>query len=935
MYLDVYHDKNGNKIRSVERGADGVRVFKDVNPEWSFYYTDPDGDHKSIYGEKLSFFNGKKADFWTEKKKHIAEGRSVYESDVTPLFKMMESEYKGADTPKMNITYFDIEVDWSPTRGFAPPDNPFNTITAISLYNSWEEKCYTLVMAPPTITEEEAKKICDSYENTILCPNEAMILKIFLELIRDSDVLTGWNSDSYDIPYIVGRLNMLPKENNVALATKLCHWGVMPQKKLFEKFGKETLTYSLVGRLHLDYLELYRKFTFSELHSYALDVVGDHEVNERKVAYDGSLDDLYKKDFNKFVDYSRQDVFLLKKIDDKLKFIELVNTMAHENCIPLPKTLGAVHLSDHAIILEIHDRGFVVNDRVKKMDEDDIQDAYDPIDDGHDEPVAVKKGRKKLPTHREAAAIISTKIAGAYVADPIKGLSKWLGSVDITSLYPSVIMALNISPETIFGQIHQDDTKAYLIKHLMENGDDSFADAWAGRFASIEFDRMYAGGKDKVDVSFEAAKKIIQTTTMTADELREIIYESDNTLCISANGTIFNFEKEGMIPGLIARWFKERIEMQGEKAKYKKAIEEETDEAKLIDLRMQLLFWDQRQHIKKIQLNSLYGALTNAGSRFYDSRMGQSITLSGRMIAKHMGGSINEILTGTFDHRGPCITYGDTDSVYFSAWPMKDEMEGFEFNEDNVVALYDQVAVSVNETFPAFMVRAFNAEPTRAKRIKANREICAKTALFVKKKRYAAIVYDNEGQKTNKLKIMGMDTQRADTPKFVQKFLKEILRMTLEEKSEEDILDHVRDFRMNFRKLKPWEMGIPRRCNKLTFYSNIEDASPNSRLPGHVRGAYNWNKTKTVMDDKVSMDVLDGGKVIVCDLKKNNLNIKNIAYPIDENNLPSWFYDLQFDAKKMEEKLIDKKLDNIVGLMGYKIASTKIKKIDNSMFVMR
>lgn len=924
MYVDVFHNKNGKEsIHVVERDKEGKRVFKQFDPEWSLYYPDEDGKHRSIYEDKLSFFKGKKADFYKEKMKH----KQVYESDVPPLFKLMEKYYKGADAPNPHICFFDIEVDFDKERGYAMPEDPFNEITAISFYNDWEDKCYTLVQAPKGMAKEEAEAICAGFPDTYLCEDEKTILSVFVDMIVDADILTGWNSDTYDIPYVIGRMvRVLGRDS----PKKLCLWDQMPIAKTFEKFGKETLTYSLIGRIHLDYLELYRKFTFSELHSYALDVVGDFEVKERKVAYDGTLDELYNNDFKKFVDYSRQDVMLMTKIDAKLRFIDLVNAMAHENCVLLPKTLGAVHLSDHAIILETHDRGYVVNDRVRETG-----DHISLIDNVVEEKVNnTKKRKKKLPSREQATALVNAKIAGAYVANPKKGLSKWVGSVDITSLYPSIIMALNISPETIKGQIHQDGTKNEIIEHMMNEGDDEFAAAWSGRFSTLEFEQMFSGEDAIVTVSFEHAKKKQKPRTLAGRDLKKMLYGSHNKTCVSANGTIFSTDKEGVIPGLIARWFSERETMKAKKAEYEDALDIETDKEKLKDLKAKFTFWDQRQHIKKIQLNSLYGALTNAGSRFYDQRMGQSITLTGRGIARHMAGTINEIITGVFDHNGEAIVYGDTDSAYFSAWPVRDMFEGFEFNEQSVVDLYDEVAKQTNDTFAEFMINDYNADPVRAKRIRADREICASSALFVKKKRYAAKVYNKDGYPTNKIKIMGMDTQRADTPKFVQDFLKKILAMTLDEAPEDQILTFVKSFRDDFRKLKPWEMGIPRRVNKLTHYTEIENDKAGSRLPGHVRGAYNWNKTKNLMEDKSAVEIYDGGKVVVCDLKNNNLTITSIAYPIDENNLPEWFTMLPFDTEKMEEKLIDKKLDNIVGLMNYNIETTKLT-IDDSLFDMK
>ena len=144
---------------------------------------------------------------------------------------------------------------------------------------------------------------------------------------------------------------------------------------------------------------------------------------------------------------------------------------------------------------------------------------------------------------------------------------------------------------------------------------------------------------------------------MSGAELYAVIFQQNTDWCLSANGTIFNTQEKAIIPGLLEHWFAERKVLQG---KMKEAIKKgDSDE---------IAFWDKRQLVKKINLNSLYGAILNPGCRFFDHRIGQSVTLTGRTITKHMASITNEIIAGEYDHRGKAIVYGDTDSVYFSAY---------------------------------------------------------------------------------------------------------------------------------------------------------------------------------------------------------------------------------------------------------------------------
>ena len=930
-YIDAYHDVNKNVIHVNERDKDGKRILQEYSPNYSFYFSDAYGKHTSIYGEKCSrFYSHSQKTFKKEVGSHRNSGVNLFESDIKPAFKVLEEYYRGQEGPNLNICFFDIEVDFDKERGFAPPDDPFNEITAISLYNKWEDVCYCLVKAPSEMPDAVAQGICDQFENTILCRTEEEIIRIFLELIEDADVLSGWNSEGFDIPYIVGRIKKILGNE---FARKLCLWGVMPKGRKFERYGKEQLTYDLVGRVHLDYLNLYRKYTYSELPSYSLDAVGEHELNERKVAYQGSLDDLYHNDFKTFIEYSRQDTMLLARIDDKNKFITLTNAIAHENCVLFATTMGAVGLSDNALVLETHDRGFVVPDRPKR---DWNEVSYDPLFYDLDDEEASPGQKKTKISRMEAIAIMDKSIAGAYVAQPKKGLTPWVGSVDITSLYPSIIMALNISPETIYGQLDQTDMKEYLLDRIV-NQNMGLAQAWNGIFDIFEAKRVVDRSTEKVIFVTESNRKITNTLTLTGRELATYLADDENKLCLSANGTVFSYEQEGIIPGLLARWFDERKELQGKAKAITKDIAENDYKGEELALkREEFAYWDRRQLVKKIALNSVYGAITNAGSRFFDQRMGQSITLTGRSIARHMAGTINQIITGTFDHQGESIVYGDTDSAYFSAWPIKDKLAetGFEFTEDSVVEMYDAVADAANDTFPDFMKNAYHAEHKRSLRIKASREICATSALFVKKKRYAAMVYDNEGFRIpgGKLKIMGMETQRSDTPAYVQVFLKDILKMVLSDKHEDAVIDAIRIFRQQLRNKEDWEMGTPKRCNNMTKYTAMENAKRHSRLPGHIRAAYNWNRLKTAVGDNVSPEIPDGGKTIVCKLKKNAYDIKSIAYPIDMVTFPDWFQELPFDTDLMEFTLIDKKINNLIGVLNMNLAASKQSAVITDMF---
>jgi DNA polymerase elongation subunit (family B) len=641
--------------------------------------------------------------------------------------------------------------------------------------------------------------------------------------------------------------------------------------------------------VHLDSLELYRKYTYEERHTYRLDAIGELEVGEKKTVYEGTLDQLYNNDFRTFIEYNRQDVALLDKLDKKLRFIDLSNELAHANTVLLQTTMGAVAVTEQAIINEAHHRGLQVPNRPKRDDE-------------------------------------NTAAAGAYVAFPKVGVHKWIGSMDLNSLYPSVIRALNMAPETIVGQLRPEITEAR-VHEDMNLKKKSFAGSWEGRFGTEEYEAVMACRKDvALTVDWENGK----SDTMSAAEIYKLIFDSHTPWMLSSNGTIFTHEFEGVIPGILKRWYAERKELQG---MLKKAKEAGND--------TEIAFWDKRQLVKKINLNSLYGAILNPGCRFFDKRIGQSTTLSGRTIVKHMSAEVNKVITGEYDHVGKAVIYGDTDSVYFSAYPvLKEQIDAGQipWTKENVITLYDQVAEEANTTFEKFMAKAFHCPKSRAEVIAAGREIVAESGLYITKKRYAALVYDIEGFRTDvdgkpgKVKAMGLDLRRSDTPVFMQEFLSEILLMVLKGQEEKDILERITEFRREFKERPGWEKGSPKRANKIGHYQRLEQKQGKANMPGHVRASINWNTLKRMNSDKYSQEIVDGMKVIVCKLKQNPLGYTSVAYPTDELRLPDWFKELPFDGDAMESTIIDNKLDNLIGVLKYDLEDTKQHNTFNSLF---
>jgi hypothetical protein len=296
------------------------------------------------------------------------------------------------------------------------------------------------------------------------------------------------------------------------------------------------------------------------------------------------------------------------------------------------------------------------------------------------------------------------------------------------------------------------------------------------------------------------------------------------------------------------------------------------------------------------------------------------------------------MLTGVYDHTGDCMIYGDTDSVYFSAVPALPK--GEELNMESAIRLYDHISDTVSDTFPKFLKDEFNVPFEAGAVMIAGREVVGRAGLFITKKRYAINVLDLEGYQPEggKLKVMGLDIKRSDTPEFIQDFLEEILTDALSGSTEKDVLAKIKEYKTEFKSLDPWGKGMPKRVNNLTIYANKmqETARSNSNynlvkfdepkkgssmIPGHVRASINYNNLRLAHGDQYSMPITDGMKVIVCRLKNNAMGYTSIAYPTDELKIPKWFKELPFDEEAMEEAVLDKKIDNVIGQMGWDLSN--------------
>jgi DNA polymerase elongation subunit (family B) len=300
-YISSVFDYEQDKIMVWERPIHGGdRILKLYPAPRYFYVPDENGEFTTITDKKVKKVQfDSKEEFDAAKKQY----REKYESDFQPEARLLMDEYYGRETPVINYAFLDIETDYSSKIGWSAPENPYAPINAITIYQSWTKEYLSYVVPPKNWKYDAAKfkteieKVCDSVgitfkPNFTVCANERDLLLHMLGDIENADIISGWNSEFFDNPYIIKRLErVLGKRGPLGMCFK---GAKAPKDRIVNRFGSPALTYALSGRTHLDYLDLFKKFTFEGRISYSLANIAAEELDTPKLEYPGTLEQLYK-----------------------------------------------------------------------------------------------------------------------------------------------------------------------------------------------------------------------------------------------------------------------------------------------------------------------------------------------------------------------------------------------------------------------------------------------------------------------------------------------------------------------------------------------------------------------------------------------------------------------------------------------------------------
>ena len=726
------------------------------------------------------------------------------------------------DLSQIKVAYLDLECETE--GGFPNLDDPNERINLITIRICG--KNHVISLHPVTLPGSSVY---------VVESEKDLLDKIFFILRHhDVDIITGWNIRLFDIPYIMGRALKFftEKELNAKLP-----FGMFKVRET--KIGeKNYLIYDLPGYTILDYLDLYKKFSGTNQESYALNFIAKMELNEQKLDYSeyGSLREFYRQNFQKFAEYNVHDALLVERIDNKLKLIDLAVSIAYEAKITFDTVFFATRIWETICCDYLLKQNIIP-------------------------PLKTKYSKDE-------------QFVGAYVKDVTPGLYRNVVSFDATSLYPSIIMQFNISPETC------------IRADCSMNGDD-----------------------------FLRSKR---------REIPGLIEDAVNSgACLACNGSMFLTTKKGFIPILIENTFNQRQEAKKKMIELQKQYEQSHDEALLPKIAALKI----RQSVKKILANSLYGCLGNPSFTYSSPELATAVTVTGQVIIRSAEIAMNEYMNELLKKEQPkdYVIGVDTDSVYLNLQELIEKIaDGDQLH--NVTDLVNKICEShIQKKLDHIMKNFCHTLNCSENKIFFKREAIASVGMFIAKKRYALLVDDLEGVRfaEPKLKIMGMEAIRSSTPLLVRDTLKDCIKIILT-KDEASLKKFIGEFKKKFMTLPLEDIAFPRKVTDVKAYEDratiYRKGTPIATKAALVHNAY---LIKLGLNKDIQ-PIRDGEKLKYVLLKvPNPYGHFGKETVIGFSSVPPTQFDLEkyVDRELQFEKTMLEPLENILKAIGWNIAN--------------
>jgi DNA polymerase elongation subunit (family B) len=821
LYKNAYYQREKNL----------VHIWDDVKGYMSFPYTryayEPAerGEHTSIYGDKL-----------TKIYKFKKDDPNLFESDVPETTRVLVDLYSDSDEPSTGHVILTYDIECEMESGLPNPEEAKNELTSIALHDSATNQYWVLVM------DKAGKMVQKTTDTAIVIPfvDERDMLLKYLDLYEyiNPSIVTGWNIDYFDTPMLYNRIKRLLGEKHANRLSPIgqCFWS--PYRK----------RYFMAGVSYLDYITLYKKFNYGELPNYRLDTIAQIELGRGKIEYQGNLDQLFRDDIEKFIEYNLVDVELVVEFDRKLEFIDLCRGITHAGHVTYEDFVYSSKYLEGAMLTYLRRKNLVAPNKPA-----DREEKMQKIRDNNEE-----------------------KFIGAYVKDPIVGKYDWIYDLDLTSLYPSIIMTLNISPETKIGKIQDWDSQ---------------------KFIKGEVDTYYIGDD-----------------SISRENLRKYLDQSG--FSISSNGVLYRTDQVGCIPGILDLWFKQRVEFRKLEKKYGQEGNKE-----------KYAFYGKRQLVQKILLNSLYGVLGLPAFRFYDIDNAEAVTTTGQTVIKSTADMANikynkELGTPDLDSN----IYIDTDSVFFSAVPlMNKRYPNWKTEEQDIIAGYVDIIAGemqdyLNNFYDIFSQKILNV-PADKHRLEIKKEFVAKAGLWVAKKRYAQWIIMNNGVPMDKLDVKGLDVKRSSFPKAFQDIMAEVLISILRGETELQLSDKILAFKKRMTEYDIKDVAKNSAVKELTKYmgKKRQPFQVEKGTPAHVKAAIAYNDCLKHFDSPFKYEPMrNGDKVKWVYLKDNPLGLDGLAFS-GYNDPPEVldFISTYIDHNKIFERELQGKLQDFFTAVGW------------------